>query len=242
MSRCRIVPAIDLIEGRCVRLRMGDYSSSEVVGEAPVSVARSFADAGFSRLHIVDLDGARLGSPQHLALVKEIASSTGLSVDVSGGLRTTEDVEGALASGASAVVIGSAAVTNPELVCEWIARFGSNAVIVGLDILDGEVRIKGWREGSALTIERVLEKFSGSGLLRVMSTDITRDGMMKGPAVDLYRYLVARYPEIEIIASGGVSNDNDVLQLSETGVREIIVGKALYSGTLNLSNVGQFIW
>lgn len=241
-KRCRIVPAIDLIDGRCVRLTMGDFQKAEIVADDPVKVARSFAETGFSRLHLVDLDGARLGSPQHLTVVEQITKTTKLSVDLSGGLRTAETVERALASGASSVVIGSAAVTNSGEVCSWISRFGAEKVIIGLDIRAGEVRIKGWSEGTALTIDAVLERFLGSGLIRVMSTEISRDGMMMGPADDLYRDLCAKYPEIEFIASGGVSCAQDVKRLSETGVREIIVGKALYSGSLNLPDVGEFIW
>jgi phosphoribosylformimino-5-aminoimidazole carboxamide ribotide isomerase len=242
MNRCRIVPAIDLMHGRCVRLQMGDFSLSEIVGDDPIAVARAFSDAGFSRLHIVDLDGARVGTPQHLELVREIAEASKLSIDVSGGLRTTGDVERALSCGASAVMVGSAAVLNPELVRSWFARFGSSAVILGLDVLNGEVRVKGWSEGSAVSIAQVLAQFRGSGLSRVMSTDIARDGMMNGPAIDLYRHLVTEYPEIEFIASGGVSKDEDIMQLAATGVTEVIVGKALYSGALNLERLGEFVW
>jgi len=242
MSECRIVPAMDLIEGRCVRLRQGSFDEKQVVGEDPLAVARGFASSGFTRLHLVDLDGARGGSPQHLPLVQKIVSETGLSIDVSGGLRTTDDVTRALESGARQVVIGSAAVERPEMVREWISRFGADAIIVGLDVLNGEVRIKGWQEGSALTVAQILERFAGSGLKWLMSTDISRDGMLEGASVEMYRALRRDYPDLQIIGSGGVTNADDVRALAELGVREIIVGKALYAGALQNEEVREFVW
>lgn len=242
MSECRIVPAIDLIDGRCVRLRKGNFDEKEVVGEDPVEVARSFAASGFTRLHVVDLDGARSGSPRHLALVQRIAAETGLSVDISGGIRTTRDLAQALESGARQVVIGSAAVERPDLVREWIEQFGSDAVIVGLDVLNGEVRIKGWQEGSSLSVAQVLERFADSGLRWLMSTDISRDGTLEGVSVEMYRVLRREYPELRIIASGGVTNAADVRSLADAGVQEIIVGKALYAGTLQPGEVREFVW
>lgn len=242
MSECRIVPAIDLIDGRCVRLRKGNFAEKEVVGDDPIGVARGFAACGFTRLHVVDLDGARRGAPQHLAIVQKIVAETGLTVDVSGGIRTSEDLVRALASGARQVVIGSAAVEGPEMVREWIARFGSDAVIVGLDVLNGEVRIKGWQEGSSLTIAQVLERFGNSGLRWLMSTDIACDGMLQGASVEMYRALRREYPELSLIASGGVTNADDVRALAEAGVREVIVGKALYAGTLRPEEAQGYVW
>ena len=242
MSECRIVPAIDLIEGRCVRLRKGNFAEKEVVGDDPLEVARGFAAAGFTRLHVVDLDGARSGAPQHLAIVERIVAETGLKVDVSGGIRSEDDLVRALASGARQVVIGSAAVERPEMVREWIARFGSDAVIVGLDVLNGEVRIKGWQEGSALTIAQVLERFVNSGLRWLMSTDIACDGMLQGASVEMYRELRREYPELRLIASGGVTNADDVRALADAGVREVIVGKALYAGTLRPEEAQGYVW
>jgi phosphoribosylformimino-5-aminoimidazole carboxamide ribotide isomerase len=242
MSECRIVPAIDLIDGRCVRLRKGNFDEKEVVGEDPVEVARCFAASGFTRLHVVDLDGARSGTPRHLALVQKIAAETGLSVDVSGGIRTTRDLAQALESGARQVVIGSAAVERPDMVRDWIEQFGSDAVVVGLDVLNGEVRIKGWQEGSSRTVAQVLERFMDSGLRWVMSTDISRDGMLEGISVEMYRGMRREYPQLRIIASGGVTNAADVRSLADAGVQEIIVGKALYAGTLQPGEVREFVW
>lgn len=242
MNRCRIVPAIDLIEGRCVRLRQGNFAESETMGDDPVEIARGFSASGFSRLHLVDLDGARCGTPQHLGIVRRIVRETGMNVDVSGGLRTDDAVAEALESGARQVIVGSAAVERPDMVRGWISRFGADAVVVGVDVLNGEVRIKGWQEGSSRTVHQVLERYADSGLRWVMSTDITRDGMLQGPSLEIYQTLRRDYPDISIIASGGVTSAEDVRALAETGVREIIVGKALYAGTLDQTEVRDMIW
>jgi phosphoribosylformimino-5-aminoimidazole carboxamide ribotide isomerase len=225
-----------------VRLIKGNFETAEVVGADPVAVARTFAEAGFSRLHLVDLDGARMGRPQHLPLLTSIARSTGLSIDFSGGLRSEADVAQALEGGATAIVVGSKAVTDPDGVCEWIARFGAESVIVGLDVLDGSVRINGWSEAVPLSISQVLERFEGSGLRRVMSTDIGKDGMLQGPSVEMYREFRRRYPEIQCIASGGVANVDDINALAQVGVSEVVVGKALYAGTLTLAAAEEYIW
>lgn len=242
MRTCKIVPAIDLIAGRCVRLHQGDFGREEVVGADPVSVARGFAEVGFSRLHVVDLDGARAGSPRQLEVVRKIRDATSLQIDFSGGIRTADDVSLALKSGAQHMVVGSAAVLAPDNVISWIKQFGSDAIIVGLDVLNGEVRIKGWLEGSDLTIATVIKRFEGSGLTRVMSTDISKDGTLEGASVELYRSLKRDYPSLSIIASGGVCSAADVRAVAATGVGEIIVGKALYSGSLNINEVCEFVW
>ena len=242
MSVCRIVPAIDLIDGRCVRLRQGNFQEKQVVGDDPVEVARGFVARGFRRLHVVDLDGARSGIPQHLEVVRAIVAETGLAIDVSGGLRTTADISRALESGARQVIIGSTAVEQPEVVREWISGFGADVVAVGLDVLNGEVRIKGWQEGSALTVAQVLARFVDSGLRWLMSTDISRDGMLEGASVEMYRALSCNYPDLNIIASGGVKSADDVRTLAAVGVREVIVGKALYAGTFRPEEVREFVW
>lgn len=242
MTKAKIVPAIDLMDGRCVRLRKGDFGEREIVGEDPVEVARSFHERGFSRLHLVDLSGARNEKPQHLAIVRAITKEVPLCVDFSGGLRTTRDIEAAFDAGASQVVIGSAAVLTPAEVAHWLSVFGGDKVILGLDVLDGKVRIKGWEEESGLTLSQVVELFREQEIAKVMSTDISRDGMMQGPATAYYRDLCREYPDLSIIASGGVTTAQDIQDLAETGVAEIVVGKALYSGSLDLSKVREFVW
>jgi phosphoribosylformimino-5-aminoimidazole carboxamide ribotide isomerase len=241
-SSCRIVPAIDLIEGRCVRLRRGEFDSQEVVGEDPVVVARSFFEQGFRRLHIVDLCGARLGSPRHLEVVKRIARETDLEIDFSGGLRSQADLQCAFDNGASFVTIGSRAITHRDEVCEWVGSFGSERVIIGLDVADGRVRIHGWVDDSGTTLSEVVEFYIARGVTRIMSTDIERDGMMSGPNFALYRELRSSVPYAWITASGGVSSTSDIQRLAQAGVNEVIVGKALYSGSIAVSDVSEFVW
>lgn len=239
---CKIVPAIDLIDGKCVRLKQGSFDAVDVVGNDPLEVARSFAAQGFSRLHLVDLSGARAGSPQHLDVVRTVASQTSLSIDYSGGLRTNTDIAAALESGAKAIVIGSAAVLSPVLVEEALRSFSPDRVIIGLDVLGGEVRIKGWEEGSELSLDSVVERYLPCGLKRLMSTSISRDGMLEGPDCELYAGLRRRYPTLSLTASGGVSQAQDVERLAQLGVDEVIVGKALYSGRLTLAEVAHYVW
>jgi phosphoribosylformimino-5-aminoimidazole carboxamide ribotide isomerase len=242
MRRCRIVPAIDLIGGRCVRLEQGDFSKDAVVADDPVAQARTFEAQGFSRLHLVDLDGAKQGTPRHLDVLESITRATSLSVDYSGGLRREEDVSAALDRGASQVLLGSVAVLKPEICTEWFSRFGADLLILGLDVLEGLVRVKGWQEATTVTIHDVIERYIDVGLQSVMSTDISKDGMLAGPAFALYRELSSRYPTLRVIASGGVRNESDVAQLAEQGACEVIVGKALYSGEMKLESAGDFVW
>lgn len=242
MSRCRIVPAIDLIDGKCVRLEQGDFDRVAVVGDNPVEVARQFSQLGFGRLHLVDLDGARFGAPKHLEVLREITSTTALQVDYSGGLRTTADLTAAFDAGSSQVVIGSSAVLTQELCQEWFREFGPERIIIGLDVFQGFVRVKGWTEGTGLTLTQVIDRYIESGLATVMSTDISRDGMLAGPSVELYAELVKSYPKLRIIASGGIHNCSDLARLQEIGVCEAIVGKALYSGALEISEARDFVW
>jgi phosphoribosylformimino-5-aminoimidazole carboxamide ribotide isomerase len=242
VTACKIVPAIDLIDGKCVRLTQGVFDSTSVVADDPVETAIAFEAEGFARLHLVDLRGATAGAPQHLDIVERIASQTKLSVDYSGGLRTERHVRAALDSGAKAVMIGSLAVLEPEVVAGLFNTFSGEKIIIGLDVLHGEVRIRGWQEASTVSIDAVVERFTGYGLSKIMSTSISKDGMLEGPDFELYRGLRERYPRLEIIASGGVASAADVKQLAEIGVTEIIVGKALYAGRLNLSELREFVW
>jgi len=237
---CRVVPAIDLIDGQCVRLRQGDFATVEVVGEDPIAMAKLFRDQGFRRLHVVDLSGARDGTPKHLALVHEMVMATELEVDYSGGVRRIEDVRRVFDSGVRYVVVGSAAIKQPEDVSAWIESYGSERFIFGLDVLDGTVRVS--REDSGVSLEAALENMNGFGVSRVMSTDIRKDGLLAGPSVELYQEILAGYPDIFVIASGGVSTAADIRQLANVGVREVIVGKALYSGRISAAEIREFVW
>ena len=242
MSRVRIVPAIDLIGGRCVRLRRGEFSTSEVVGEDPLAVAKQFAMQGFGRLHVVDLDGARSGTPQHLECVAQIAHDTGMAIDYSGGLRSAESIQRAFDSGARYVVIGSAAVLQREMVLSWMNSFGSDRFILGFDVLDGTVRVKGWQESSNLSLEAVVAQYRELPVYGVMSTDISKDGMLAGPAGEVCGELRGGGSGRRVVASGGGASALDVQALAGVGVSEIIIGKALYARSLSLSAVQEFIW
>lgn len=242
MSRVRIVPAMDLISGRCVRLRRGEFSTTEVVGENPLVVAKQFAAHGFGRLHVVDLDGARIGTPQHLDCVAQIARETGLAIDYSGGLRSSDSIQDAFDRGATYVVVGSAAVLQREQVLSWMNVFGANRFILGFDVLQGTVRVNGWQESSNVSLEAAVAAYRELLVYGVMSTDINRDGMLTGPAVEMYKELRDANPGRCIIASGGVASALDVRALAGIGVSEIIIGKALYAGSISLSEVKEFIW
>jgi phosphoribosylformimino-5-aminoimidazole carboxamide ribotide isomerase len=238
----RMVPAIDLIDGRCVRLQQGDFSTAEVVGQDPVQVAREFQEQGFSRLHVVDLSGARVGEPKHLDVLYEICRATTLKVDYSGGLRRESDVDAALNAGAAQVVLGSAAVKQRSMVESLIDRKGSDRVIIGVDVVDDHVQVNGWEEGTALSLSTIVSWYLPLGLKYILSTDVTRDGMLTGPNIDLYSRITQEFPELLILASGGVGCADDIRQLARQGVYEIIVGKALYSEALSLDEVRECVW
>lgn len=240
--RCCIVPAIDLLDGKCVRLTRGDYNEREVVGDDPVTVAQTFQREGFSRLHLVDLAGARAGSPVHLQELSRVAEATQSLIDWSGGVRTSEDARRVFAAGATQLVVGSAAVKQPEIVEEWLREFGPERIIIGLDILNGSVRIQGWEVDTALSFDAVIERFLPLGLATVMSTDISRDGTLAGVSPSFYEKLTRSYPTLRIVASGGVATADDVKALADVGVAEVIVGKALYAGSVDRSEVREFIW
>lgn len=240
--KCRVVPAIDLMDGRCVRLRGGDFATAEVVGENPGAVARSFQEQGFGRLHVVDLSGARDGEPRHVEVVREIVAGTGLEVDYSGGIRRIEQVREVFDCGVRLIVLGSAAIKQLDDVKVWIDAYGPDRFIFGLDVCDGTIRVSGWREDSGVALDDALGNLLELGVSRVMSTDIRRDGLLAGPAVNLYQDLCARYPQLHIVASGGVTTADDVRELASVGVREVIVGKALYSNRIQASDISEFVW
>jgi len=242
MKKCRIVPAIDLLDGVCVRLRRGDFASYEVMSEDPIAVAQMFYAQGFRRLHVVDLSGAKCGVPRHLDCVRKISQQTELVVDYSGGLRSAETVQQAFDSGVSFVVVGSQAVLDPVTVCEWVERFGGERIIIGLDVADGRIRIKGWQEQTECTLVEAVTQYQRVGVRAIMSTDINCDGMLEGPNLEMYQNLGSAYPQVNFIASGGVSCGADIERLAGVGVSEVIVGKALYAGRIDLEQVGKFIW
>lgn len=208
-----IIPAIDLIGGKCVRLTKGDYGQKTVYNDDPVAQAREFEAQGFHRLHVVDLDGAKSKHIVNDDVLKRITDTTGLKVDFGGGIKSDDDINKAFAAGAAMVTVGSIAVTNPELFIEWLHRYGAEKIILGADVRDGRVSINGWKEDSSEELLPFLKKYVDAGVRNVLCTDISKDGTMQGPAVALYKRLVDEYPHLNIIASGGVSSTDDIVEL-----------------------------
>ena len=229
-----LIPAIDIIGGKCVRLSQGDYASQKVYNEHPLEVARMLEDGGIRRLHVVDLDGAASHHIVNYKVLEEIATRTSLVVDFGGGLKTDEDLRIAFESGARMVTGGSIAVKNPEVFSQWIATYGAERIILGADAKDKRIAVSGWKEDSALDLFEFIDGYRRQGITQVICTDIRRDGMLQGPAVDLYREMLARDPELHLIASGGVSGMDDIYRLEEAGVPGVIFGKALYEGRITL--------
>jgi len=230
-----IIPAIDIINGKCVRLTRGDYNQKIIYNDDPVEVARQFKDAGIERLHIVDLDGAKAGTIINFKVLEDIAAATGLVIDFGGGVKTITDVGNIFNAGASIVTIGSLAVKHPELLEEWLMEFGTNRFLVGADVLDGKIKISGWLEDGGINVFDFIGKMLGIGVTNIFCTDISKDGAMEGPSTELYKKIMEDHPEINLIASGGVSNIDDVISLKEIGCKGAIIGKAIYEGKVPLN-------
>jgi len=233
-----MIPATDLIGGRCVRLTQGDYTSRKTYYRDPLEAALRFEEAGARRLHMVDLDGAKAAEPQNLAVLERIAAKTSLEVQYGGGIKSRAALRSVFDAGACRAVCGSVAVREPELFARWIAEFGPERLILGADVRDGVVAIQGWTERSERTAPELIETFLPAGLRQVVCTDISRDGMLCGPAVALYADLQRRFPQVEITVSGGVSSPDDIARLEREGLRSVIVGKALYEGRITLEKPG----
>lgn len=228
-----LIPAIDLIDGKCVRLTKGEYDSKKIYNEDPVSQAKEFERLGFKRLHMVDLDGAKSKHIVNDAVLRAVTEATSLVVDFGGGIKTAEDIEKAFAAGASMVTLGSIAVTNPALCEEWIKRYGADKVILGADVRNGMISINGWKEDSAEELIPFLEKYVRLGVRNVLCTEISKDGTLGGPAVELYERIMATYPQLHLIASGGVSCNDDIKQLDAKGIPAVVFGKAYYEGRID---------
>ena len=232
-----IIPAIDLIDGKCVRLTGGDYARQTTYNDDPVAQARTFEAAGLTHLHLVDLDGARAGRVVNLAVLEAIAAATSLHVDFGGGVRDTEQLERVLGAGARQVTAGSIAVKRPRVVLEWLERFGPEVVILGMDVRGSRVAISGWEEKSALDWPKFLADYRAAGARRVVCTDVARDGMMSGPALGLYREILEQAPGVELVASGGIRSVQDLERCRELGCAGAIVGKAIYEGAVALERL-----
>ena len=232
-----LIPAIDLIDGKCVRLTKGDYDQKTIYNEDPVSQAMEFQSFGFRRLHIVDLDGAKSKHIVNDAVLKAITQDTDLIVDFGGGIKSTEDIEKAFMAGAHMVTIGSVAVTEPELFMGWLRKYGAEKIILGADVRNGMVSINGWKEDSSEALLPFLEKYVSAGVRNVLCTEISKDGTLAGPATELYRKVMAQYPHLHLIASGGVSCNADIQQLNENGIPAVVFGKAYYEGKIDIKEL-----
>ena len=228
-----LIPAIDIINGQCVRLTKGDYDQKTVYGN-PLDMALEFERLGFRRLHVVDLDGAKSKHIVNDAVLKGITTETNLVVDFGGGIKTEEDIEKAFAAGAQMVTVGSIAVTQPELFMGWLEQYGAERMILGADVRNGKISINGWKEDSEEDLLPFLKKYIDAGVQNVLCTEISKDGTLAGPAIDLYKRVMDAYPELHLIASGGVSSIEDINALDEAGIPAVVFGKAIYEGRIDL--------
>lgn len=236
-----IIPAIDLINGQCVRLSAGNFARQTTYDADPVAVAQRFADAGLRRLHLVDLDGARAGQPVNLAVLEAIARHTDLQIDAGGGIQTNAALAQVLAAGATHVTAGSLAVRQPERVQAWLAEFGSETIFLGADFKGEYILVNAWAEQTQLTLTTFIEKYLAAGGVKFICTDVSKDGLLQGPAQATYASLVQQYPIARFVASGGVTTVADLEALADSGLHGAIIGKALYEGTIALPDLRRFL-
>lgn len=234
--KIELIPAIDIINGQCVRLTKGDYDQKTVYGN-PLDMAQEFERIGYERLHVVDLDGAKSKHIVNSNVLQSLASETKLTIDFGGGIKTDEDIETAFNSGAQMVTIGSIAVTNPERFMGWLEKYGSDRIILGADVRNGRISINGWKEDSSEDLLPFLKKYINAGVSEVLCTEISKDGTLAGPAIDLYKRVMEAYPELHLIASGGVSSMDDIKALDAAGIPAVVFGKAIYEGKINLQEL-----
>lgn len=234
----RIIPAIDIIDGKCVRLSKGDYDTKKIYNENPVEVAKEFEDFGIQYLHLVDLDGAKAKKIINQKVIENIAKNTNLTIDFGGGIRSEEDLQIAFDSGAKKVTLGSIAVVNPELCLAWLEKFGAEKLILGADCLDRKIKTSGWLENSETDVVDFIKGYQKKGFKEVVCTDISKDGMLQGPSTALYQEIIEN-STIELIASGGISNIEDVQKMKEIGCAGTIIGKAIYEGRISLEQLSK---
>lgn len=236
-----IIPAIDIIDGKCVRLTRGDYDLQTIYNEDPVSVAMQFEDAGLKRLHLMDLDGARMGDVQNWKVLEKIARNTHLVIDFSGGISSSQNLETCFNAGAAFAAIGSLAVTGEALLTSWLFDFGADRFIIAADVSNERIMIKGWTEETTYSVYDLIERYRLKGVQDFFCTDINKDGLLAGPSIDLYKKILNRHPSIDLIASGGVSSTRDLEELRESGCSGAIIGKALYENKISLEDLQKFI-
>ena len=232
-----LIPAIDIINGQCVRLTKGDYDQKTVYSNSPAEVAKEFEQLGFQRLHVVDLDGAKSKHIVNSAVLSQITTETSLTTDFGGGIKTDEDIEKAFAAGASMVTVGSIAVTQPELFIGWLRKYGAERMILGADVRNGKISINGWKEDSEEDLLPFLQKYIEAGVKMVLCTEISKDGTLQGPAIELYKRVMEKYPRLHLIASGGVACMDDIKALEAAGIPAVVFGKAIYEGRIDLKEL-----
>lgn len=232
-----LIPAIDIIEGKCVRLTKGDYTTQKIYNEDPLAIAREFEAYGFKRLHMVDLDGARSKHIVNYAVLEKIASGTALTIDFGGGIKTDADIRIAMESGAAMVTVGSVAVTNPDMFLGWLRKYGAEQIILGADVRDRKISINGWKEESTQDLIPFLKRYLEEGVKHILCTDISKDGMLQGASVDLYQEIMSTYPECRLIASGGVGSIEDIRVLNDAHIPAVVFGKAIYEGRIDLKEL-----
>jgi phosphoribosylformimino-5-aminoimidazole carboxamide ribotide isomerase len=235
--KIELIPAIDIIDGQCVRLTKGDYDQKTVYGQ-PLEMAQEFERIGYKRLHMVDLDGAKSKHIVNNAILSQVTAATQLTVDFGGGIKTDADLEKAFEAGATMVTIGSIAVTQPDLFLRWLDKYGAERMILGADVRNGKISINGWKEDSAEDLLPFLKKYVDAGVKNVLCTEISKDGTLQGPAIDLYRRVMQEYPQLHLIASGGVSSIDDIKALDKAGIPAVVFGKAIYEGRIDL----EMLW
>ena len=236
-----LIPAIDIIDGKCVRLSQGDYNSKKVYNENPLEVAKEFEAHGIRRLHVVDLDGAASHHIVNYRVLETIASRTSLIIDFGGGIKSDEDLIIAFENGAQMVTLGSIAVKNPDLFKKWLHQYGAEKIILGADAKDNRIAVNGWKEESTQELLPFLEEYTKEGIRKVLCTDISRDGMLQGPSIELYKQIMQQFPEMHLIASGGVSSIDDIIELQKAKIPAVVFGKALYEGKITMKDLNRFM-
>lgn len=232
-----IIPAIDIIDGKCVRLTHGDYSQKKIYNEHPLEVAKEFEDAGLRRLHLVDLDGAKAGAVKNWKVLETLAGKTSMVIDFGGGIKSEKDVSIVFDSGAALATVGSIAVKEKETFFRWLKQFGSDKFLLGADVKGEKITVSGWTEQTEVWVYDFIQKHLEQGVHQVFCTDVSKDGALEGPSLELYQAIIEKFPQLHFIASGGVSNMDDVYRLKEIGCKGVIIGKAIYEGRVLLTDL-----
>ena len=240
-SSFEIIPAIDIIDGKCVRLTQGDYAQKTIYNKSPLEVALEFESIGIKRIHLVDLDGAKLGKVINYKVLEKIASKTKLSIDFGGGIKTDDDIETVFNYGADLATIGSIAVKNKTLFFSWVKKYGTKKIFLGADVKNEKIAIGGWLETTTISIYDFIEENLNEGIQHVFCTDILKDGLLQGPSIDLYKNILTKFPQLNLTASGGVSQLSDLKELKKIGCHAVIVGKAIYEGRITMKELRSAI-